>query len=73
MKFLTGEEGQKIFASQGYRPVLKSADEPEQFPTPKQLFTIEKLGGWPAVVKKFFDEENGVVTKINEKAGQKTE
>jgi sulfate/thiosulfate transport system substrate-binding protein len=68
--FLTGEEGQRVFASQGYRPVLKSAEDPKQFPTPKQLFTIEKLGGWPAVVKKFFDEENGVVTKINEKAGQ---
>ncbi len=71
--FLTGEEGQKIFAENGYRPVLKSADDPEQFPVPKQLFTIEKLGGWPAVVKEFFDEDNGVVTKINEKAGQATE
>jgi sulfate transport system substrate-binding protein len=73
VKFLTGEQGQKIFASQGYRPVLKSADDPKQFPTPKQLFTIEKLGGWPKVVKRFFDEDNGVVTKINEKAGQPTE
>ena len=72
MKFLTGDEGQKIFASQGYRPVLKSAEHPQQFPTPKQLFTIDKLGGWPKVVKRFFDEENGVVTKINEKAGQET-
>jgi sulfate/thiosulfate transport system substrate-binding protein len=71
--FLTGEEGQRVFASQGYRPVLKSAEDPKQFPTPKQLFTIEKLGGWPAVVKKFFDEENGQVTKINEKAGQAAE
>jgi sulfate/thiosulfate transport system substrate-binding protein len=71
--FLTGEEGQKIFASQGYRPVLKSAEDPKQFPTPKQLFSIDKLGGWPAVVKKFFDEENGQVTKINEKAGQVAE
>jgi sulfate/thiosulfate transport system substrate-binding protein len=73
VNFLTGEEGQKVFASQGYRPVLKSAEDPKQFPTPKQLFTIEKLGGWPAVVKKFFDEENGQVTKINEKAGQAAE
>jgi len=73
VKFLTGDEGQKIFAAQGYRPVLKSAEDPKQFPTPKQLFTIDKLGGWPAVVKKFFDEENGAVTKINEKAGQETE
>ena len=71
--FLTGEEGQKIFAQQGYRPVLKSADDPQQFPVPKQLFTIQKLGGWPAVVKEFFNEDNGVVTKINEKAGQATE
>ena len=73
VKFLTGEEGQKIFASQGYRPVLKSADDPKQFPPPKQLFTIDKLGGWDKVVKRFFDEANGVVTKINEKAGQATE
>jgi sulfate/thiosulfate transport system substrate-binding protein len=71
--FLTGDEGQKIFAEQGYRPVVKSAEDPQQFPVPKQLFTIEKLGGWPAVVKKFFDEDNGVVTKINEKAGQSSQ
>ena len=73
VKFLTSEPGQRIFVEQGYRPVLKSVDDPKKFPTPAKLFTIDKLGGWDKVVDRFFDEEKGVVTKINEKAGQATE
>ena len=73
VKFLTSEPGQKIFVEQGYRPVLASVNDPKKFPTPKTLFTIDKLGGWDKVVDRFFDEEKGVVTKINEKAGAATE
>jgi sulfate/thiosulfate transport system substrate-binding protein len=34
------------------------------FETPKNLFTIDDLGGWTAVTNKFFDPDNGIVTKI---------
>ena len=54
--------------------MLKSLDDPQKFPVPKQLFTIDKLGGWDKVVDRFFDEDNGVVTKINKKgAGAQVE
>jgi len=48
-------------------------NDPKKFPTPEKLFTIDKLGGWDKVVDRFFDQEKGVVTTINEKAGQATE
>ena len=32
-----------------------------KYPTPKNLFTIDELGGWPTVNKEFFDPENGVM------------
>ena len=39
------------------------------FPVPPNLFTIDDLGGWPAVATKFFDPTNGVVTKIEQSIG----
>ena len=41
--------------------------------TPPQLFTIDDLGGWPAVKKEFFDPDNGSVTKIFQGQGIATE
>ena len=32
-----------------------------KYPTPQNLFTIDDLGGWPAVNKEFFDPENSVM------------
>ena len=42
-----------------------------KFPTPPQLFTIDKFGGWSAVNKKFFDPD-GVVGKIEQGLGVST-
>ena len=49
--------GQKIWAQQGYRPVMPSVAEQfaSKFPTPPQLFTINYLGGWTKVKGTFFD------------------
>ncbi len=46
---------------------------PRGFPRPSSCLRSTSSAGWDKVVDRFFDEERGVVTKINEKAGQATE
>jgi sulfate transport system substrate-binding protein len=69
VQFLYSDKGQKIFASEGYRPVVKRDFDAKQFPVPKQLFTIQKFGGWTKVVSQFFDPTNGSITKIENSLG----
>jgi sulfate transport system substrate-binding protein len=69
VKFLYSNQGQKIFASQGYRPVVKADLDTSKFPTPPGLFTIESLGGWDKVNSEFFDPTNGSITKIEDSLG----
>ncbi len=70
--YLLSPAGQKIWASEGYRPVIPGVAAPGQFPTPPNLFTIEALGGWKAVDKEFFEPETGIVTKIEQSLGVST-
>jgi sulfate/thiosulfate-binding protein len=72
VKFLYTPEAQGIFASKGYRPVVKSAPGADKFPTPKQLFTIQKFGGWDTVTDKFFDEDKGIMAGIEKDLGVST-
>ncbi|MGH2959989.1 MAG: sulfate ABC transporter substrate-binding protein [Solirubrobacterales bacterium] len=67
--FLKGDEGQKIFAEAGYRPVNPDLVDKAVFPDPEKLITVAELGGWSKLNKQLFDEENGEVTKINEELG----
>ncbi|HVT64800.1 MAG TPA: sulfate ABC transporter substrate-binding protein [Mycobacteriales bacterium] len=62
--FLYTDAGQKLFASQGYRPVVAADLDKKEFPTPSGLFTIDSLGGWSKVNTEFFDATNGSITKI---------
>ena len=55
-----------------YRPVLKSVNDPQKFPTPKQLFEIDEFGGWSEVNEKFFDPDKGVMAEINKAKGVST-
>ncbi len=73
LKFAESDAGQQIFASKGFRPALTStkvsnvtgANDPSNpYPTVKNLVTIADLGGWTAVNTKYFDKDNGIVTKI---------
>jgi sulfate/thiosulfate-binding protein len=64
LKFLRTEPAQKIFAQNGYRPVVKGAARGFHFPSRPQLFTIKYVGGWAKVEKKFFDARTGVMAKI---------
>jgi sulfate transport system substrate-binding protein len=60
---------QKIFADNGYRPVVAGVKGPYTFPTPKGLFTIGDLGGWTDVSKKFFDPAGSVMADIQRSNG----
>jgi len=74
LDFVHTPEAQKIFAQNGYRPVVKDADTAGQdFPTPSGLFTIQDLGGWDAVATKYFDIDKGIVTEIERSLGVSVE
>jgi sulfate/thiosulfate transport system substrate-binding protein len=72
LKFLWSNEGQEIWAENGYRPVNPKLVDPKQFPTPKDLFKISQFGGWGKVNEEFFDSENGSVAKIESELGVST-
>src|SRR6478609_8192930 len=69
VKYLRTASAQKIFAQNGYRPVVASAAKGFNFPTRPQLFTIKYVGGWAKVEKKFFDPNTGVMAKIQGSGG----
>jgi sulfate transport system substrate-binding protein len=69
VKYLYSPAGQKLFAQSGYRPVLKVATKGYSFPVRPQQFTIDYLGGWTKVQKKFFDPNTGLMTKIEQDLG----
>jgi sulfate/thiosulfate transport system substrate-binding protein len=68
------DAGQQRFADWGYRPVNESVlrKNAGKFPTPKELKTIDDLGGWPKVNEELFDPEKGSIAKIEEQAGIST-
>jgi len=72
LAFLWSNEGQELWAENGYRPVNPKLVDPKQFPTPKDLFQIGKFGGWGKVNDEFFDEETGSVAKIEGELGVST-
>lgn len=69
VNFLYSDAGQKIFAEEGYRPVVSADFDAKEFPTPKQLFTIDDLGGWDRVADQFFDPTTGSITKLESQVG----
>jgi sulfate/thiosulfate-binding protein len=78
VNYLLSPAGQRIWASEGYRPVipgivvLNPKTGASQFPTPPGLFTIDSLGGWKTITKQFFEPETGIVTKIEQSLGVST-
>ena len=46
--------------------------DPSGSPTPPGLFTIDELGGWSVVTKKFFDPDKGIVAAIEQGLGVST-
>ena len=62
--YLRTKPAQRVFAQNGYRPVVKGVTQGLSFPSRPQLFTIKYVGGWAQVEKKFFDPRTGVMAKI---------
>jgi sulfate/thiosulfate-binding protein len=69
LKFLRTVPAQKIYAQNGYRPVVSAAASGFNFPLRPQLFTIKYVGGWVKVEKQFFDPRTGIMTKIQGSSG----
>jgi sulfate/thiosulfate-binding protein len=72
VNYIWSDAGQELWAENGYRPVNPKLVDPEQFPTPKDLFKISQFGGWSKVNTDFFDDETGSVAKIEEELGVST-
>lgn len=79
MAFQKSEAGQKLYAATGYRPLtdvgsltVEGANDPSNpYPDPAKLLTIDQdFGGWDEANTKFFDENDGILTKIQAEAGQ---
>jgi sulfate transport system substrate-binding protein len=68
--FLYSDEGQELWAEAGFRPVNQDvlAKHEDTFPDPEKLWTIDDLGGWGEVDKKFFDADDGSIAKIYDEA-----
>ena len=75
LDFQLTDEGQRLWAENGYRPVNEEilAEYEEEFPQPKELFTIEEFGGWETVTTEFFDPAEGSVAEIERNLGVATE
>jgi sulfate/thiosulfate-binding protein len=69
INYLRTKPAQLIFGEDGYRPVLRSAARQFGFPVPARQFTIQYLGGWAKVDKRFFDPRTGIVTRIQKRRG----
>jgi sulfate/thiosulfate-binding protein len=73
LDFLFTPEAQTVFVESGYRSVIdgidvevEGANDPANpFPTPETLLTIDgDFGGWAEAHPKFFDPEEGIVSKF---------
>jgi sulfate/thiosulfate transport system substrate-binding protein len=73
LDYLHSEAAQKIYASKGYRSVIPSLVDKSRFPTPPNLFEIDKLGGWSKVTDEFFDPDKGYLVDIEQRKGVPTE
>ena len=79
LDYLYTPQAQEVFLKSGYRPVVggvtgevEGANDPaDPYPTPKTLLTVAKdFGGWPAATDKFFEEETGLIPKIQAETGK---
>ncbi|QOC91992.1 sulfate ABC transporter substrate-binding protein [Micromonospora craniellae] len=80
LDFVLGPQGQRQFALTGFRPIIDGVDtsgiegaiDPDDpFPAPQKLLTVEKdFESWSALSEKYFDESDGIVTKIIAASGK---
>ncbi|MCU1367599.1 MAG: subI, partial [Ilumatobacteraceae bacterium] len=80
LNFMLSDAGQTEFVKKGFRSVGNSitgvqvdgANDPaDPFPTPAKLLSIANdFGGWSAAADKFFNEDTGIVTLIQQQTGK---
>ena len=80
LDFVLSDAGQTEFVKKGFRSVgnsitgveVEGANDPaDPFPTPSKLLTIAgDFGGWSDASDKFFNEDTGIVTKIQQDTGK---
>lgn len=81
LDFVLGPEGQRQFALKGFRPLegvdvevdeVPGAKDPKNpYPAVKNLLTVEgDFESWSALSKKFFDENDGIVTEVIAASGK---
>ena len=81
LDFVLSDKGQTQFALKGFRPLsivdvqvdeVEGANDPKNpFPTVTNLLTVEEdFVSWSDLSKKFFDEENGIITKVIAQSGK---
>jgi sulfate/thiosulfate-binding protein len=77
--FIVSAEGQAVYAKFGFRPLVdvgsvevEGANDPaDPFPAPGTLLTIsDTFGSWDEANSKYFDEAEGIVTKLLAESGQ---
>ncbi|KAA0022971.1 sulfate ABC transporter substrate-binding protein [Antrihabitans cavernicola] len=68
--FLYTQDGQRLWAQAGFRPVDPGVAQEfaKDFPQPEKLWTIDDLGGWKTVDKDLFTKDTGSVAKIYDSA-----
>ena len=69
LDYIRSAGAQRVFAEAGYRPVDQSVAGEFRFPVPPGLFTIEDVGGWDDVQKRFFDRQDGIMAGIQREVG----
>jgi sulfate/thiosulfate transport system substrate-binding protein len=72
LQYLYTPAAQRLFADNGYRPVISGVAKPDEFKDPAVLFAIKDLGGWTDVTKKFFDPDTGIMAGIEKGIGVST-
>ena len=79
LDYQLSKDGQTDYAKQGFRPLddsikveVPGANDPaDAFPVPETLLTIDDdFGGWAEANTKYFDEEDGIVTKLIADSGK---
>jgi sulfate/thiosulfate-binding protein len=73
LDFVLSDDGQQIFVDHGYRPAVDGITSDEyDYPVPSSLFTIDDVGGWDEVMTTFFDDEKGIMAKVEQSIGVST-
>jgi sulfate/thiosulfate transport system substrate-binding protein len=72
LEFLVSEQGQKIFAEFGFRPVTPGGSAPSGAqPMPTGLFTMTDLGGWAKLEPELYGPKGLWTSIFNAEAGGK--